>query len=113
MLLLTLSIPAMLAFSFSASSVVKVLVVSCSPVPPRTIFLCCIDPRKALMTTTHPPNPLAAADVPAVPLTTEGYSVLHQMMRFRRSAWRALPATEKAAIVQEATTALAAMEKHS
>jgi hydrogen peroxide-dependent heme synthase len=49
----------------------------------------------------------------AVPLTTEGYSVLHQMMRFRRTAWRTLPAAEKSAIVQEASAALAAMEKIS
>jgi chlorite dismutase len=65
------------------------------------------------MTTTHPPNPLAAAEVPAVPLTTEGYSVLHQMMRFRRSGWRALPDAEKSAIAHEATQALETMEKHS
>ena len=44
------------------------------------------------MTTTHQPRPLVAAEVPAVPLTTEGYSVLHQMMRVRWSAWRAVPA---------------------
>jgi hydrogen peroxide-dependent heme synthase len=65
------------------------------------------------MTTTHPPRPQAATEMPAVPLTTEGYSVLHQMMRFKRSAWRALPETEKSALVQEASTALAAMEKHA
>jgi hypothetical protein len=29
----------------------------------------------------------ASTEIPAVPLTTEGYSVLHQMMRFRRAAW--------------------------
>jgi hydrogen peroxide-dependent heme synthase len=65
------------------------------------------------MTTTHQPRPQAAAEVPAVPLTTEGYSVLHQMMRLRWPAWRALPASEKSAIVQEAADALAAMETHS
>lgn len=64
------------------------------------------------MTTTHPPRPQVAAEVPAVPLTTEGYSVLHQMMRFRRSAWRALPDPEKSAIAKEAAEALAAMEKN-
>jgi len=46
----------------------------------------------------------------SVPLTTEGYSVLHQMMRVRRPAWRALPAAERAAIAQEASATLAAME---
>ena len=65
------------------------------------------------MSTTHHPRPQVAAEVPAVPLTTEGYSVLHQMMRLRWPAWRALPAVEKSAIVKEASEALAAMEKHS
>jgi peroxiredoxin len=55
----------------------------------------------------------AAAEVPAVPLTTEGYSVLHQMMRFRRAAWRALPEAERSAIAKEASHALSAMEKRS
>jgi peroxiredoxin len=45
----------------------------------------------------------------SVPLTTEGYSVLHQMMRLRRPAWRAL-AAERSAIAQEASSALVAME---
>jgi hydrogen peroxide-dependent heme synthase len=35
------------------------------------------------------------------------------MMRFRRSAWRALSAGERSAIAQEASQALEAMEKHS
>jgi len=65
------------------------------------------------MTTTHQPRPQAAAELPAVPLTTEGYSVLHQMMRVRWSAWRALSTGDKAAIVREASDALSSMEKHS
>ena len=65
------------------------------------------------MTTTHQPRPQVAAEVPAVPLTTEGYSVLHQMMRLRWPAWRSLPAAEKSAIAREASDALAAMEKHT
>ena len=65
------------------------------------------------MTTTHHPSPQVSAEIPAVPLTTEGYSVLHQMMRLRWPAWRALPASEKSAIAKEASDALAAMEKHS
>jgi hydrogen peroxide-dependent heme synthase len=65
------------------------------------------------MTTTHPPRPQVATETPAVPLTTEGYSVLHQMMRVRRSAWRALPKTEKSSIAKEATDALSVMERHS
>jgi hydrogen peroxide-dependent heme synthase len=63
------------------------------------------------MTTTHHPRPQAVTEIPAVPLTTEGYSVLHQMMRFRRSMWRALSAAEKSAIAKEASDALSAMEK--
>jgi peroxiredoxin len=63
------------------------------------------------MTTTHPPRPQAATEVPAVPLTTEGYSVLHPMMRLRWPAWRALPAADKSAIAKEASDALSAMEK--
>jgi peroxiredoxin len=65
------------------------------------------------MTTTHHPRPEIAAELPAVPLTTEGYSVLHQMLRLRWAEWRALPAAEKTAIAQEATDMLYAMEKHS
>src|ERR1700689_4342671 len=63
------------------------------------------------MSTTHQPRPQVAAEIPAVPLTTEGYSVLHQMMRFRRPAWRALPAADKSAIAKEASDAIAAMER--
>ena len=65
------------------------------------------------MTTTHHPRPQAVTEVPAVPLTTEGYSVLHQMLRLRWPAWRAISASEKASIAQEASAALAAMEQHS
>ena len=65
------------------------------------------------MSTTHPPRPHAAKDTLQVPLTTEGYSVLHQMFRLRWAAWRELPASEKSAVADEASNALAAMEKHS
>jgi peroxiredoxin len=65
------------------------------------------------MTTTHHPRPQVAAEIPSVPLTTEGYSVLHQMLRLRWPAWRALPAAERAAIAQEAAAVLGAMEKHA
>jgi chlorite dismutase len=49
--------------------------------------------------------------LPDVPLTVEGASVLHQMMRFRWTAWRALSADARSAILAEATAALAPMEK--
>jgi len=65
------------------------------------------------MATTHHPQPQVAAETPAVPLTTEGYSVLHQMMRLRWPAWRALPASEKSTIAQEASADFSAMENHS
>ena len=65
------------------------------------------------MTTTQHARPEVAAEIPAVPLTTEGYSVLHQMLRLRWSAWRALTPAEKSTIVREAAEALSAMEKHS
>ena len=64
------------------------------------------------MTTSHL-RPKIAAEIPAVPLTTEGYSVLHQMMRFRRSAWRSLPDAEKSAIAREALSALDEMENRA
>jgi hydrogen peroxide-dependent heme synthase len=65
------------------------------------------------MTTTHPPRPQAATEIPAVPLTVEGYSVLHQMMRFRWQAWRGLAPAEKSAIAKEASDALSEMERNS
>jgi hydrogen peroxide-dependent heme synthase len=52
-------------------------------------------------------------EVPPVPLTIEGYSVLHQMMRIRWTAWRQLPSAEKTALIDEAAGALAKMETHS
>ena len=60
---------------------------------------------------TSEPAPETA--MPPVPLTLEGASVLHQAMRFRRAAWRALPGEERSAILAEATAALGAMERPS
>jgi peroxiredoxin len=66
------------------------------------------------MTTTRPVlTEAAAAEIPAVPLTIEGYSALHQMMRFRWTAWRALPEAERRAIAAEAVPRLAQMEQNS
>ena len=57
-------------------------------------------------------RPEAAIEgLPPVPLTLEGSSVLHQMMRIRWSAWKALPAAERDGIVAEASALLAEMEK--
>ncbi len=59
------------------------------------------------------PDLAAALPLPAVPLTMEGSSVLHQMMRFRRAAWRILSAGERGDVLSEAAQALGAMEKPS
>jgi chlorite dismutase len=59
------------------------------------------------------PETGAAPAAPALPLTLEGASVLHQMMRFRRAAWRALPAQTRAEILAEAAALLASMETHA
>ena len=57
------------------------------------------------------PETIVETALPAVPLTVEGASVLHQMMRFRRAAWRGLPAAEQSEILAEASAALEAMER--
>src|SRR6202041_1028874 len=72
--------------------------------------------RENPMTTTTTPHirpQTVSAQIPEVPLTTEGYSVLHQMMRFRWTAWRALPEGTRSAITQEAASALGEMEQRS
>src|ERR1700690_4115419 len=48
--------------------------------------------------------------LPPVPLTVEGASLLHQMMKVRWPAWKALAPDKRAGIVAEATQALAEME---
>jgi hydrogen peroxide-dependent heme synthase len=50
-------------------------------------------------------------DLPAVPLTIEGASVLHQMFRFRRPEWRKLSDTQKQEISSEASAVLVKMEQ--
>jgi len=65
------------------------------------------------MTTADHVRPEVAAAMPEVPLTVEGYSVLHQMMRVRWAAWRALPQAERSAIAAEASSVLSAMEQRS
>jgi hydrogen peroxide-dependent heme synthase len=74
-------------------------------------------PEKPMTMTTAASPPVrpeaVSAEIPAVPLTTEGYTVLHQMMRFRWTAWRALPDGTRSAIAQEAASVLGAMEQNS
>jgi peroxiredoxin len=70
--------------------------------------------EKPMTATANPGRPQpASVEIPAVPLSTEGYSVLHQMMRFRWTAWRALPDATRSSIAQEAAAVLGEMEKNS
>jgi len=64
----------------------------------------------SVITNAHPDA--AVESLPAVPLTLEGASVLHQMMRVRWSAWRGLRASQKTAIIHEASGVLAKMEQN-
>lgn len=59
------------------------------------------------------PETLTEAALPAVPLTVEGASVLHQMMRFRWPAWRALSPETRSSILEEATHVLDEREQPS
>ena len=61
--------------------------------------------------TPNAPAEVSRAQMPPVPLTIEGSSVLHQMMRFRWSEWRRLSDPERKHIVDEATPVFAQMEK--
>jgi peroxiredoxin len=62
---------------------------------------------------TNAPPQTTAAHLPAVPLTLEGASMLHQMLRVRWTAWKQLPSAERAAIAKEAAEALAEMEREA
>jgi hydrogen peroxide-dependent heme synthase len=61
--------------------------------------------------TTNAPPEIAVESLPAVPLTLEGASVLHQMLRVRWTPWKQLAAAERAEIVKEAASVLAEMER--
>ncbi len=66
------------------------------------------------MSSTRTVRPeVVSAETPPVPLTVEGYSVLHQMMRVRWAAWRQLRSAQKTGIVHEAKGMLAKMEHNS
>src|ERR1700678_4547098 len=62
---------------------------------------------------TNAPPQTTAAHLPAVPLTLEGASMLHQMLRVRWTAWKQLPSAERAAIAKDAADALAEMEREA
>jgi peroxiredoxin len=66
------------------------------------------------MSSSHSAGPKTVSDeIPPVPLTIEGYSVLHQMMRIRWAAWRQVDAAAKTAMVDEAASLFARMEQNS
>jgi hydrogen peroxide-dependent heme synthase len=65
------------------------------------------------MSTRSMRSETAAAEMPPVPLTIEGYSVLHQMMKVRWPAWRRLGSNEQQEIVSEAQAVLSKMEENS
>ncbi len=54
----------------------------------------------------------ATTALPPVPLTVEGASVLHQMMRFNWAAWRALPWPEQEEYLKEMMLLLDEFEHH-
>jgi peroxiredoxin len=51
------------------------------------------------------------AEIPAVPLSVEGFAVLHQMFRVRRRDWRALDSTGQHRVVSEAAGVLGEMAR--
>ena len=53
----------------------------------------------------------AVSELPAVPLTLEGYSVLHQMFRFRWTEWRKLDEARRSEIAREIAAAFSASEE--
>jgi hydrogen peroxide-dependent heme synthase len=52
------------------------------------------------------------ASLPEVPLTIEGYSILHQMMKVRWAAWRNVEARQRREIIDEASAVLSTMEQN-
>ncbi len=54
---------------------------------------------------------VVSAELPAMPLTLEGLSVLHQMFRFRWPEWRKLNSSRREEIAGEATAVLSPSEE--
>ena len=52
------------------------------------------------------------ASLPEVPLTIEGYSVLHQMMKIRWATWRQVDREQRREIIDEASAVLSEMEQN-
>jgi peroxiredoxin len=65
-----------------------------------------------MSSTTDAPPHAAVENLPAVPLTVEGASALHQMFRIRWTAWKCVPVAQRTEIVHEASAVLAEMERN-
>jgi len=59
------------------------------------------------------PETITETALPPVPLTVEGASVLHQMMRIRWAAWRELAPAARSGVLEEAAGVLSAIEQPS
>jgi hydrogen peroxide-dependent heme synthase len=70
-------------------------------------------PGFMMVTTRTTRSPAVSQEIPALPLTVEGYDVLHQMMRIRWAAWRQQAPPQKQEILREATGVLTGMEQNS
>ncbi len=57
------------------------------------------------------PEDQPRTELPAAPLALEGYAILHQMFRIRRSTWRALDLEAQSRVVAEAASLLGEMQK--
>jgi peroxiredoxin len=65
------------------------------------------------MSSTHATrSQVESAEMPPVPLTIEGYSVLHQMMRVRWAQWRKVTSAAKTEILKEARALLTNLEQN-
>lgn len=64
------------------------------------------------MSSTNAPPHTAIESLPAVPLTVEGASVLHQMFRIRWSTWKCVPVAQRTEIIHEAAALLGEMERN-
>ena len=63
------------------------------------------------MASGNPAVQTRSAELPAVPLTLEGLSVLHQMFRFRWPEWRKLSSARQQEIAREAVAVLSPAEE--
>ena len=61
------------------------------------------------MSTVSDPG-ISAANLPEVPLTVEGSSVLHQIVRIRWAQWRSETPERRSAVIEEATRLLSGVE---